>query len=177
MTVHNGDQLFFRELQGGGSGATGTQNSNALHFGVGETETVDSVVVEWADGERQVFRNVATEREYRVRYGTSNPEEIYNLLSVDDRSGSKGETGSRFAVSNVRYEEGYLAFNLSTTRRLPMTVEVSNTLGEVIVKKRFPNVVTDGWKIELPGKPAAGIYLVRFTDGEMQEVVKVRVGL
>ncbi len=177
VTVHNGDQLFFRELQGGGSGATGTQNSNALHFGVGETETVDSVVVEWADGERQVFRNVATEREYRVRYGTSNPEEIYNLLSVDDRSGSKGETGSRFAVSNVRYEEGYLAFNLSTTRRLPMTVEVSNTLGEVIVKKRFPNVVTDGWKIELPGKPAAGIYLVRFTDGEMQEVVKVRVGL
>lgn len=42
------------------------QSSAWLHFGLGESETIDKAVVRWPGGERQEFTNLATGKFYRI---------------------------------------------------------------------------------------------------------------
>lgn len=61
----NGTQ-YYRELQGGGGGTTSSQNSSILNFGVGNENSVDSVVVRFPNGLIKRFDNVATGKTYTV---------------------------------------------------------------------------------------------------------------
>ncbi|HED67026.1 MAG TPA: redoxin domain-containing protein, partial [Planctomycetes bacterium] len=45
------------------------QSSRRIHFGLGEHEAVDSVVVHWPDGTRSVIEDVQGDRRYRIVYG------------------------------------------------------------------------------------------------------------
>lgn len=54
VTVVNGDTRMIREIDGGGSSHL-SQNSTIAHFGVGAAQTVDSVIVTWTGGKRQVL--------------------------------------------------------------------------------------------------------------------------
>ncbi len=45
VTVYCGSDHYMRELSGGGYGSTASQNSNVLHFGLANHQTIDSVVV------------------------------------------------------------------------------------------------------------------------------------
>lgn len=40
-----------------------------LHFGLGDAERIDEVIVEWPDGERQSFAEVAVDTRWRIRQG------------------------------------------------------------------------------------------------------------
>lgn len=60
-----------RRLVNSGS-ATHSQNVlNLVHFGLGQSETVESVVVTWRDGSRQIFSNISANR--RIQAGTKQP--------------------------------------------------------------------------------------------------------
>ncbi|MCE2503952.1 MAG: ASPIC/UnbV domain-containing protein [Chlorobi bacterium] len=176
MTVYSGNQLYFRELQGGGSRTTGTQNSNGLHFGVGDVEIVDSLVAVWSNGLRQVFRNVLTNREYRVKYGAETLEELYSYtLSVDDNNSMIRGTGRESAVTNVRYEAGTLSFDLIAPKRNQLHIEMANGLGEVLLRKRLTEVGRGHHELLLPEDLPNGFYLVRFISDETEQIVKVTV--
>ena len=172
VIIHNGSQLYFRELAGGGSGATGTQNSNALHFGLGNVPSVDSLVVEWGDGTRQKFESVETGREYRVEYGSSELEEVFNPLTVDEEVGWRGESGSRFQVVDFRYDDETISFNFFTRQSLAAEVEVLNTVGERLLFYHIEKGEGNRF-IELPALLPAGVYFVRFSDGRSEEIVKL----
>ncbi len=51
-----GDQRMMREIDGGGSSHL-SQNSTIAHFGVGDATKIDSVIVTWIGGKRQVLVN------------------------------------------------------------------------------------------------------------------------
>ena len=173
LTVYSGDQLYFRELQGGGSGATGTQNSNRLHFGVGDVATVDSLIVQWSDGMQQIFLNVETDREYKITYGNEVLEEIYSYtLSVDNNSVHEALNGER-AVADIRYEGGVLTYNLLVTDQL--YVEIANGLGEIVFQKEVSEARQGGQEIVLPETLPSGLYIVQFHAGEIQQTVKLTV--
>ncbi|NJB85399.1 hypothetical protein GGR26_001144 [Lewinella marina] len=53
-TVYAGGRQLLREVDGGGSSHI-SQNSRTLHYGLGDSERVDSVVVHWNGGARQVL--------------------------------------------------------------------------------------------------------------------------
>jgi len=53
-----GDTQMIREIDGGGSSHL-SQNSTIAHFGLGDASVVDSVIVNWIGGERQVLTNQA----------------------------------------------------------------------------------------------------------------------
>ncbi|MEM8528580.1 MAG: CRTAC1 family protein [Bacteroidota bacterium] len=53
-----GDTQMIREIDGGGSSHL-SQNSTLAHFGLGDATVVDSVIVDWIGGERQVLTQQA----------------------------------------------------------------------------------------------------------------------
>lgn len=54
VTVVAGGKRMIREIDGGGSSHL-SQNSTIAHFGLGEATKVDSVIVTWSGGKRQVL--------------------------------------------------------------------------------------------------------------------------
>lgn len=57
VTVFSQGRLMIREVDGGGSSHL-SQNSSLAHFGLGEVETVDSVLVTWTGGKEQLLTGV-----------------------------------------------------------------------------------------------------------------------
>ena len=55
--VVNGKRML-REIDGGGSSHL-SQNSTIAHFGLGEAQKVDSVIVKWTGGEKQILTDQA----------------------------------------------------------------------------------------------------------------------
>lgn len=53
-----------RELSGGSSYLS--QNSHIIHFGVGITNSLDSVLVTWPNADQEVFRNLETNQQYEI---------------------------------------------------------------------------------------------------------------
>ena len=77
-----GDQRMIREIDGGGSSHL-SQNSTIAHFGVGEAESIDSVIVKWTGGPKQVLTNLP----------------VNQLLSVvEPEISSRGLTRTEFSL-------------------------------------------------------------------------------
>jgi hypothetical protein len=68
VTVYSGSKLFYRELGGSAAGSLCTQNSNELHFGLGQITNIDSVVINYPNGQKNVLTNLAVNARYRVLY-------------------------------------------------------------------------------------------------------------
>jgi hypothetical protein len=45
-----------------------------VHFGLGTVSTVDAVIVDWPDGQRERFTNIATDRIATVKRGSGTME-------------------------------------------------------------------------------------------------------
>jgi hypothetical protein len=54
VELHVGDRIFLREL-GGGGGCHASQGASRLHFGLGDIDQVDSLVVYWPGGDAETF--------------------------------------------------------------------------------------------------------------------------
>lgn len=73
------------------SGTHVSQMSPFVHFGLGSSETIDSLVVTWTSGQRQVLRDVPINQSVRIIQGQENLEilgctdsanELYNPLAT-----------------------------------------------------------------------------------------------
>jgi hypothetical protein len=69
VRVTAGSRSQTKEFFVSSSYASGTLTD--LHFGLGDAERADEVVVTWPGGEEQVLRDVAARRIYRIRRGES----------------------------------------------------------------------------------------------------------
>lgn len=65
--VTTGKTRQMDEVRSGGSYLS--QNDLRLHFGLGQSKSIDKVEVRWPDGTQQTFENVATDRFYHLRKG------------------------------------------------------------------------------------------------------------
>lgn len=54
VTVVNGSTRMIREIDGGGSSHL-SQNSTIAHFGIGQSNTVDSIIINWIGGGEQIL--------------------------------------------------------------------------------------------------------------------------
>jgi enediyne biosynthesis protein E4 len=151
ITVYAGGRLFYRELMGGGSGTTATQNSSLFHFGLGRADAIDSVVVAWANGTATTIAGaqVETNRYYTLTYpGT---------LASEAVSGIERESAAQW---HVRYRDGAL-----TIEGVDGSVEVVDLLGRVVLRE----TVKGG--VELRAELSSGVYLVRAAGGAVQRIV------
>lgn len=75
LTAYAGDKLFYRDLMGAESGPRHRQNSFEIHFGVGNAGVMDSLVIDYSNGKRNVIKDLKVNRKYFIPY-LSQPEEI-----------------------------------------------------------------------------------------------------
>jgi hypothetical protein len=66
VTVVAGGQRMMREIDGGMSSHL-SQNSTIAHFGLGEATTVDSIIVTWSGGKRQVLTGQGVNQLLRIK--------------------------------------------------------------------------------------------------------------
>jgi len=50
-----------------------SSNDPVVHFGLGQTQKVDSIVIQWLDGKENVLRNAAANQVLKVNYKESKP--------------------------------------------------------------------------------------------------------
>ncbi|MCX7908342.1 MAG: FG-GAP-like repeat-containing protein [Ignavibacteria bacterium] len=63
-----GSNKYYRELMGSISGNRCSQNSNAIHFGIGRNEKIDSLIIVYPNGFSRTYRNIPPNRYYLVKY-------------------------------------------------------------------------------------------------------------
>ncbi len=60
--VYKNNSIWSQEISGGSSHAS--QNTSIAHFGLGEHESVDSVVIRWPNGDEEILYNLETNHLY-----------------------------------------------------------------------------------------------------------------
>lgn len=68
VICYAGDMKFYRELMGSASGTLCTQNTNELHFGLGDVENIDSLVVIYPNGNVNKIEDVVPNSRYVIPY-------------------------------------------------------------------------------------------------------------
>lgn len=69
VIVYSAGKMFYRDLQGGGSGVTASQNSNELHFGLGNNLQIDSIVIKYTNGVSRTITGLKPNTGYKIEYG------------------------------------------------------------------------------------------------------------
>lgn len=70
VEVHCGNKTFYREIMGTASGTHSNQNSNHLHFGIGNNEIIDSVLIFYPNGKIHKLKILEPNAIYTVKYRT-----------------------------------------------------------------------------------------------------------
>ncbi|MFY0598202.1 MAG: VCBS repeat-containing protein [Cyclobacteriaceae bacterium] len=70
-----GERSFIRELTGGGSYLS--HHSKTIHFGLGEEDNIDSLIVKWPGGNVDVFKDLNINQTYLV----SEKKELFHWIS------------------------------------------------------------------------------------------------
>jgi hypothetical protein len=78
VTAFVGGRQYLREARGGGSYQSDA--AGPLHFGLGHADRIDSLVVRWPGGQRQVFRQLPTDRYLLVRQAESTPVHVIHRI-------------------------------------------------------------------------------------------------
>ncbi|MFQ5789644.1 MAG: CRTAC1 family protein [Acidobacteriota bacterium] len=69
VTLTAGELTQYRQVVSGGSYAS--QNDLRLHFGLGDAERVDQLVILWPDGKGELHRDLSSDRLYCIKRGES----------------------------------------------------------------------------------------------------------
>ena len=73
ITIYSADLKMIREVDGGSSHAS--QNSSIIHFGLGQNEYIDSLIVSWPGGKVQRLKNIKVNKLIQIE------EELNEYLS------------------------------------------------------------------------------------------------
>lgn len=96
-----GDKRMLREIDGGGSSHL-SQNSTIAHFGLGQAEKADSLLVSWTGGNKQMIRNIAANQ----------------LLEVLEVSREKKSSGSWVYMLGIFLVLALLVFGFYSRRKV-----------------------------------------------------------
>ena len=81
VKVFAGDRVFTKEVDGGSSYLS--HNSSILHFGLGQTQTIDSMEVRWPGGHKKLYRSLATDRLIYLQEGDNAYYVYHNVLEKE----------------------------------------------------------------------------------------------
>lgn len=68
LILYCGNKKLYRDLMGSISGNRCSQNTNAIHFGLGDCEKIDSLQVKYPNGFTRTYTNIQPNRYYLIRY-------------------------------------------------------------------------------------------------------------
>ena len=142
LWVYAGGQAYYKEYFGGG-GSYLSQHSSVLHFGLGASAQVDSVRIQWPDGQIESL-------------GSYTGDQLYNITqSMVTSSGSSRNLNKTGIQISPNPTSGLI--HLSNTKA--ETVAIFDNMGGLVF-----NRVQPGSSIDISNFPA-GFYFMKITLG------------
>jgi hypothetical protein len=135
--LYAGGKKQFREVQSGES--FGIQNSLNVHFGLDESELIDSLIIFWPSGIKQVFNQLEVDQFYLITEGKCMQQkaEIFpakdSILCKDQVIEISGASG----LSMLRWNTGLFAEKLNTDSAGLYFYTYLDTSGCLTVSKGF----------------------------------------
>ncbi|MCX6155049.1 MAG: FG-GAP-like repeat-containing protein [Candidatus Kapabacteria bacterium] len=83
-TIYSGNQMFYRDLNGSIAGTRTTQNSFDLHFGLGNILNIDSIVINYPNGQKNLIKNIEMNNYYVIPYMQSASAPILCTPALQD---------------------------------------------------------------------------------------------
>lgn len=162
VTAVTGSLRQYRYVDGGGTGG-----NFRPHFGLGSATTVDSLIVDWPTGTRDVALNVVADNYYTFEEGTG------IITSVEERP---GDVPSGYALSQ-NYPNPFnpltkIQFELAKSSTVRLTL--INVAGEVV--REIANGKFGAGRHEVildAGNLATGVYFYRIDAGDFVAVKKL----
>ncbi|MFN7115568.1 MAG: FG-GAP-like repeat-containing protein [Saprospiraceae bacterium] len=163
-TTINGQSLWqLREISAQ-SGYNG-QNSLTAHFGLKDATSVDSVIIDWTSGNRQVLTNVmANQQLFVLEANTTDVKEnpLFQSFRIYPNP-----------FENQLYIEGTLITAISD-----ITFTLIDTLGRVVFQEQVTNVPAGRFSHQLSvpsSQLAKGTYYLRLQSGQLTTAYAVAV--
>ena len=112
------------------------QSTKWLHFGLGDVDEIDELVVVWPGGGRERFDDVAVDRHYRIVQGSGKVEvwtqverrialSSSNLVGAADEDAARVFLAARAPLPRLAYEDRQVGtVDLSGTRQRPLLVNL-----------------------------------------------------
>ncbi len=89
-------------------------NQNIAHFGLGKYSMLDSVVIVWQDGHKQILRNIPTNRVLPVKYEDAGEMKVWNPGSLISQPLFKEVTNAR-GIDYTFKDMDFIDFNIQST--------------------------------------------------------------
>ena len=78
ITIYSADLKMIREVDGGSSHAS--QNSSIIHFGLGQNEYIDSLIVSWPGGKVQRLKNIKVNKLIQIEEELNEDSSLFQKL-------------------------------------------------------------------------------------------------
>jgi len=156
-TVHSDGEHYLRQVEGG-SGAEGCQNMMAMHFGLGEHNHCDSLLIDWIGGEVDRYYNVDIDKRWYAVQG----EGLFEELEQHVNDHEKVPLNFSMAYPYPNPFNGSMTLEFSQSTFGPVKIQVFDLSGreiDMIANRDFsPGNHTIAWNAkDFP----AGRYLVQ----------------
>jgi hypothetical protein len=66
LTLRSGSLMQYREMRGGGGGEFYSQGIGPVHFGLGLSDIIDSLTIQWPSGNVQILENISSNQNITV---------------------------------------------------------------------------------------------------------------
>ncbi len=164
-SVHCGEMHLLRQVEGG-MGAQGAQNMMTMHFGLGDYDHIDSLIVTWIDRD-DVYRyyDLEVDRRYLIVQGEE-PEELWRSPRGVGDDGNIADIPRQFILADP-YPNPFnsqLTIDFTQVVEGKVKVEVFNLTGRLIGVLAERKFTAGNHKLTWDaGDFAAGSYLVQAT--------------
>ncbi|MEO5931572.1 MAG: ASPIC/UnbV domain-containing protein, partial [Candidatus Kapaibacterium sp.] len=168
LTIYAGGRKFFRELQGGGGGVTGSQNSNVLHFGLGTADQFN-IEVKYTNGSTRTYNGLHANQRFTIPYDGS----YYVTSGVKSESGDMAES---LALTNIGFSDGAFFFYLNgADHQRGARIDVINSIGGTVASEQVEVGISGLHTLRPSGALPAGVYFIRAISGGRSTVAGVRI--
>ncbi|MFT4533216.1 MAG: hypothetical protein ACJA1A_002736 [Saprospiraceae bacterium] len=146
--LHSGNRTFLKDVRGGDSHAS--QSSSNLHFGLGDIQEIDSIIIYWPSGLQETLEDLNINKYHIIQEGLST---IIN------------ENGQILTEPNIYPNPSNTFFYIETTNKIhsPSLLRIFDSQGALMLEDKRCQTVE---KIETKNF-AAGLYrLVIYSDSK-----------
>ncbi|NOR86658.1 MAG: T9SS type A sorting domain-containing protein, partial [Bacteroidales bacterium] len=134
-------------------------HSLRLHFGLGESTSIDSLLVEWPSGNTHFF------------VGNQIPIDVIWTITEDINLSTNRM--NEIALLSVYPNPASISFAISYKKaRTPFQLSLLNMQSQIILQK---HQVYSNETIQLPSSIKPGVYILRLINDDMDRVVKLVV--
>lgn len=111
ITVYSEGKKFYRSLPGSIMNARASQSTNEFHFGLGQINILDSVIIRYPNGSKQKLSNLEVNKKYNVDYINTDIKEnnLQSYIEITDIAPNPANDYISFRITNSEEQPIYIS--------------------------------------------------------------------